>query len=167
MSLGAILRENFSKFDWIIYVWAIITFIFFLTALIVSCKFSGYLQRDEESSICKKQKLRKFNKIQELFYTLFVNFTSALPLWGMIGTIWSLLKLSNSLETTENVSGNFLLALTSTLVGAVTSLIFKVFDSFLSPIIEENHEVYLMRIKEKNIGLEETEEENETKQNIS
>lgn len=167
MNLGTILWENFFKFDWIIYLWAIATFIFGCITFRKAQYFRGYLHRDEESAICKKQELRELNKSQEFWYALFVNFTSALPLWGMIGTVWSLLNLSNSLETPENVSGDFLLALTSTLVGAVTSLAFKVADSFLSPAIEENHEIYLMRIKEKNLGIEETEGENETKQNIA
>lgn len=165
MNLSAILWENFFKFDWIIYVWAIATFIFGFITFRKAQYFRGYLHRDEECTFSKRRELRELNSQQELWYAFFVNFTSALPLWGMIGTIWSLLKLSNSLEAASNVSGDFLLALTSTLVGAVTSLIFKVADSFLSPAIEENHEIYLMRIK--NLGLEETEGENETKQNIA
>lgn len=167
MTLLGILWENFFKFDWIIYCWAIATLIFGVITFRKAQYFSGYLHRDEESILIKKRELRKLNNGQERFYALFVNFTSALPLWGMIGTIFSLINTGFSLNDENNMSGNFMLALTSTLVGAVTSLIFKVVDSFLSPTIEENHEIYLMRIKEKNLCLEETEDENETKQNIA
>lgn len=163
MKLSAILWENFFKFDGIIYAWAIATLIFGIVTFRKAQYFSGYLHRDEESTLIKKRELRKLNKEQERFYALFVNFTSALPLWGMIGTIWSLLNLSSSLDSGGNVTGDFLLALTSTLVGAATSLAFKVADSFLSPTIEENHEIYIMRIKEKNLSFEEMEKENETK----
>lgn len=157
MNIVTILIENFFKFDWIIYGWAILTGLLYFITQIASKDFGGYLRRDEESALSKKRELRKLNKKQERLYALFVNFTSALPLWGMIGTIWSLLGLSDSINIGESVTGDFLLALTSTLVGAVTSLIFKIADSFLCPTIEENHEIYLMRIKEKNLCLEEME----------
>ena len=89
-----------------------------------------------------------------------MNFTSAFPLLGMIGTIYSLLKLDLS-GGTEMISGSFLLALTSTLLGASFGLLFKILDSFLSPKIDENNELYLIRIKDNGQASEETEEKNE------
>lgn len=149
MNLFAILGGNFFKYDWIIYLWVILTFILFVATIKCSNSFGGYLDRDIESGVCKRDELKKRHKKQETVYALYLNFTSAFPLLGMIGTIYSLLKLDLS-GGAEVISGSFLIALTSTLLGAVFGLLFKVLDSFLSPQIEENNELFLIRIKEEN-----------------
>lgn len=148
MNVLTILGGNFFKYDWIIYLWAILTAVLFALTIKFSGSFGGYLDRDFESSVCKSGELQKRHKTQEIMYALYLNFTSAFPLLGMIGTIYSLLKLDLS-GGAESVSGSFLIALTSTLLGAFFGLIFKVLDSFLSPKIEENNELYLIRIKGK------------------
>ncbi|MCM1328516.1 MAG: MotA/TolQ/ExbB proton channel family protein [Ruminococcus sp.] len=148
-----ILGGNFFKYDWIIYVWVILTAVLFALTIKASGSFGGYLDRDFESSVCKSEELQKRHKEQEITYALYLNFVSAFPLLGMIGTVYSLLKLDLS-GGTELISGNFLVALTSTLLGAFFGLIFKVLDSFLSPKIEENNELYLIRIKDKKQAAE-------------
>ncbi|MDE7302196.1 MAG: MotA/TolQ/ExbB proton channel family protein [Oscillospiraceae bacterium] len=160
MNLLEILGGNFLKYDWIIYIWAVLTAVVFSMTIKYSSSFSGYLERDFESSVCKRNELKKRHKRQEILYALYVNFTSAFPLLGMIGTIYSLLKLDLS-GGTEMISGSFLLALTSTLLGAFFGLLFKILDSFLSPKIDENNELYLIRIKDDSQTSEETGENNE------
>lgn len=159
MDLLAILGGNFSKYDWIIYLWVIFTAVLFAMTIKCSSSFGGYLERDMESGVCKINELKAKHKRQEILYALYVNFTSAFPLLGMIGTIYSLLKLDMS-GGAEMISGSFLLALTSTLLGAFFGLVFKVLDSFLSPKIEENNELYLIRIKDIKQSAE-TGEDNE------
>lgn len=153
MNLFAILGGNFLKYDWIIYLWVILTGILFAMTIKYSNSFSGYLDRDLESGVCKINELKKRHKRQELLYALYINCTSAFPLLGMIGTIYSLLRLDLS-GGAEMISGSFLVALTSTLLGAFFGLVFKVLDSFLSPKTEENNELYLMRIKSKSHAAE-------------
>lgn len=153
MNVFSILGVNFFKYDWIIYIWGIFTALLFVMSIKYSGSFGGYLDRDFESAVCKSDELRKRHKLQEILYALYLNFTSAFPLLGMIGTIYSLLNLDLS-GGAEAISGNFLIALTSTLLGAFFGLIFKVLDSFLSPKIEENNELYLIRIKDKKQAAE-------------
>lgn len=154
MYLFAILSENFLKYDWLIYLWVILTAVLFVLTIKYSGIFGGYLERDFESAVCKRNELKKKHKVQEFLYALYMNSVSAFPLLGMIGTIYSLLKLDLS-SGASMISGNFLVALTSTLLGAFFGLIFKVLDSFLSPKIEENNQLYLMRIKAQGSVFEE------------
>lgn len=74
---------------------------------------------------------RKRNKLLKS-YSLYANITAIFPLLGIIGTVASLVEVSN--ET--NMMDNLMVALDTTLLGVFFAIIFKALDSFLSGPIE-------------------------------
>lgn len=72
---------------------------------------------------------------------LFEQFTSLFPLFGLLGTILSLLRLVDFQNT--NVMINFSSALTSTFWGLVLAICFKfIYAAYLSSKVELNKEVH-------------------------
>ena len=69
-------------------------------------------------------------------YALYSNFTTIFPLLGMLGTVWALIPMVNTIGTTD--TSNFFSALTSTLWGIIVAILFKVLDSTVSYKIEDN-----------------------------
>jgi len=72
---------------------------------------------------------------EDMWYSLFVNFIAIFPLLGILGTVGSLLML---VSNTEDVTGNFYAALTSTFWGLVFAILYKVLDARIAPKIEDN-----------------------------
>ena len=68
------------------------------------------------------------NKAENL-YTWYVNISATFPLFGILGTVLSLIGMQNGLQNSDS---SFLAALTSTFWGLVFSILFK----FLQTIIE-------------------------------
>ena len=66
------------------------------------------------------------------FYTLFLNITAVFPLMGILGTVWSLMKLTGA----DDISANFGMALRTTLWGLIFAIVFKLLDSLISPKLE-------------------------------
>ena len=66
------------------------------------------------------------------FYTLFLNITAVFPLMGILGTVWSLMKLTGA----DDISANFGMALHTTLWGLIFAIIFKLADSLISPKLD-------------------------------
>lgn len=66
------------------------------------------------------------------FYTLFLNITAVFPLMGILGTVWSLMKLSGA----DDISASFGMALRTTLWGLIFAIIFKLLDSLISPKLD-------------------------------
>lgn len=62
------------------------------------------------------------------WYSLFTNITAVFPLLGILGTVWSLMQLSG----TENLAGSFMSALTTTFLGLICAILFKIADSFIT-----------------------------------
>lgn len=61
-------------------------------------------------------------------YSLFTNITAVFPLLGILGTVVSLMRLSGA----ENLSENFMSALSTTFWGLVFAIGFKIADSFIT-----------------------------------
>lgn len=76
----------------------------------------------------------------DISYTLFVATISMFPLFGMLGTVVSLIGLGNVFQTDSaditGIKSEFFLALTSTAWGIIFSLIFKFVNAIVQPFIE-------------------------------
>ena len=76
--------------------------------------------------------LSKHSDRASFFYTLFLNITAVFPRMGILGTVWSLMKLTG----TDDISANFGMALRTTLWGLIFAIIFKLLDSLISPKLD-------------------------------
>lgn len=76
--------------------------------------------------------LSKHSDRASFFYTLFLNITAVFPLMGILGTVWSLMKLTG----TDDISANFGMALRTTLWGLIFAIVFKLLDSLISPKLD-------------------------------
>ncbi len=86
----------------------------------------------------------KLNK----WYSLFSGFTSVFPLWGMLGTVASLIRAAQSMTGGNVAVDEFFGALTSTAWGIIFAIIFKAFfDSSLAPRIEAANKEYDLLIE--------------------
>lgn len=74
-----------------------------------------------------------------LRYSLFANFTSVLPLWGMLGTVVSLLGLAGMSDNAEMPIGQFFTALITTALGILFAIVYKALDSVVSVKVSANN----------------------------
>ena len=74
-----------------------------------------------------------------MWYSLAANFTTALPLWGMFGTVMSLIGLAGHIEGAEVPVDQFFTALYTTALGIFFGIGGKVADSFLSVRVAANN----------------------------
>lgn len=76
----------------------------------------------------------------DISYTVFVTTISMFPLFGMLGTVISLIGLGNVFQTSgsdmSEIKSEFFFALTSTAWGIIFSLLFKFINALLQPFIE-------------------------------
>lgn len=96
------------------------------------------------------EELLEYREKTNRVYALFSNFTTMFPLLGMLGTVVSLIMMTDSINTAATES--FLAALTSTFWGIVAALIFKGLDALVSYKIEDNekHMEYILNPNRKN-----------------
>ena len=73
-------------------------------------------------------KLITFSDWAALAYTGFTNITAVFPLLGILGTVFALMKSSGA----ENLSANFSTALTTTFLGLICAIFYKLLDSAIS-----------------------------------
>ncbi len=64
-------------------------------------------------------------------YTMYANFTAVFPLLGILGTVAALVTYSS-----ETMMENFMVALTTTLLGVLAAILFKTIDSLISADID-------------------------------
>lgn len=79
----------------------------------------------------------------DISYTVFVATISMFPLFGMLGTVVSLIDLGAVFETTNDmgeIKADFFLALTSTAWGIIFSLFFKFVNALAQPFLENQIE---------------------------
>lgn len=80
----------------------------------------------------------------DISYTVFVTSISLFPLFGMLGTVISLIELGNVFQMDgadmNGIKSEFFLALTSTAWGIIFSLAFKFINAFAQPPIENQIE---------------------------
>ncbi len=74
-----------------------------------------------------------------LLYSLFANFTSALPLWGMFGTVISLISLSGHMGEDSMAMDSFFTALYTTALGIFFAIVFKALDAVVSVKVAANN----------------------------
>lgn len=72
-------------------------------------------------------KLSEVRKQLVGWYALYANLTAIFPLLGIIGTVAALVTYSS-----ETMMDNFMIALSTTLLGVFAAIVFKGMDSFIS-----------------------------------
>ncbi|MBR3629524.1 MAG: MotA/TolQ/ExbB proton channel family protein [Oscillospiraceae bacterium] len=139
---------------WII-LWTVTTAFFFYRCFAVSKTLRDVLQprsRRANPDALKKDAPETPDDVRKLedtivmqrdrmnmWYSLAANFTTALPLWGMFGTVMSLIGLAGNLDGTEMPVDQFFTALYTTALGIVFGIGGKVADSFLSVKVVANN----------------------------
>ncbi len=129
-ALRKMLPHLFSQ-DWYIGVWAVVTVgLLFLTRYLTK-EVQTLTAPDSDLKMLRAQR-QKLN----VCYSLFTTFISIFPLWGMFGTVKSLLSLDMNGDLTR-VQENFFTALTSTAWGILFAIGFKVANAWFVSIITE------------------------------
>lgn len=90
------------------------------------------IKADLSISAEESAQLSKSSDRASFFYTLFLNITAVFPLMGILGTVWSLMKLTGA----DDISANFGMALRTTLWGLIFAIVFKLLDSLISPKLD-------------------------------
>ncbi len=80
--------------------------------------------------------IRTLRDRQSFYYHLFISINSLFPLFGILGTVISLLRVSDL--SNARIIFNFTTALTSTFWGLIFAIGFKAVDGFVGAKIEEN-----------------------------
>lgn len=126
---------NDNKFNWIIIITAVVESILLLFSIILARTINKYFK--------EKGALKLKNSIYWLtegIYTLFVVGVSIFPLLGMLGTVIALIDIGSIFETTNaetnSIKSEFFLALTSTEIGIICSIFFKVANALCQSFIE-------------------------------
>lgn len=128
-------KEGFWNFDWIIFVVAIINILIFICIKQINIEISANYKNFEQ-----KENLFATNKAYSQFtnlYTIFLTIISIFPLLGMLGTVFSLLRLDIT-SIDDNLKSNFFSALTSTAWGIIFAMGFKITNAFISTDVENN-----------------------------
>lgn len=79
----------------------------------------------------------------DISYTVFITIISLFPLLGMFGTVKSLIGLGEIFQTDDDmnsIKSEFFLALTSTALGIICSIVYKIINAFFQPFIENQIE---------------------------
>ena len=137
-----ILFSNFLSYDWIIFVMAAVNaVVFFLAWKKARVLYESVAPRinissgNAEAAIAQAQENSTYFSLYEkwqkaeFFYTLFCNLTGIFTLLGILGTVISLLHL---VDSSADLTGEFMGALTSTLWGIIFTIVFKLVDSGIS-----------------------------------
>jgi chemotaxis protein MotA len=70
-----------------------------------------------------------------VLYNIFTTLTGIFTLFGILGTVMSLLPIVENMDT---IKANFFVALTSTFWGLVFAIVFKILDATIAGRIEDN-----------------------------
>ena len=121
------------------YIWAaaIIAGVILVFSIIFASAINRHLKNGEN-----ELKVRVYYWL-DISYTLFITIISLFPLLGMFGTVKSLIGLGGIFQTSDDmnsIKSEFFLALTSTALGIIFSVIFKIINAFFQPFIENQIE---------------------------
>lgn len=154
MEIWRIFCDGLRKFDWIIIVFAVFNGVIYWKVKKNTDKIYNHFNSSDKTSNLSEKALdnlrkntgrRKKLSDNDLLdsrekmnknYALYLSVTTMFPLLGMLGTVWALIPMVNTIGTTD--ISNFFSALTSTAWGIVIALIFKFCDSKVSYKIEDN-----------------------------
>ncbi|MBR6623248.1 MAG: MotA/TolQ/ExbB proton channel family protein [Ruminococcus sp.] len=154
-NIFSVIFMNFWGYDLIIFIAAVLTAVMYfslkksadglynkmhLTVFVPDGNLSRKEADNDISGLRETDIVTMRNNMGKL-YSIFVNLTGIFPLLGILGTVISLLGL---VSDTNDITGNFYGALTSTFWGLVFAIIFKFLDGIISAKIEDN---------EKNVAL--------------
>ncbi len=81
----------------------------------------------------KIDKLQGEYQIMIILYTLYTNITAIFPLLGILGTVAALIK---EFDDIEGLTGNFMVALSTTFWGILFAIVFKGIDAVVSGPME-------------------------------
>ena len=123
-ALRKMLPHLFSQ-DWYIGAWALLTVVLLFLTRRLTKEVQTLTAPDSELKMLRAQR-QKLN----VCYSLFTTFISVFPLWGMFGTVISLLSLNMGGDLSA-VQENFFTALTSTAWGIIFAILFKVLNAWL------------------------------------
>ena len=129
-ALRKMLPHLFSQ-DWYIGVWAVVTVGLLLLTRYLTKEVQTLTAPDSDLKMLRAQR-QKLNICSSAFTT----FISIFPLWGMFGTVTSLLALDMNGDL-SSVQENFFTALTSTAWGIIFAILFKVLNAVLVSIKTE------------------------------
>lgn len=136
MSFWTTIKDSMLD-NYYIVVFAVIAAVFAILSFILSLGVSKHFKKGNDE-------LKSFNYyLLDIIYTLFITIISLFPLFGMYGTVKSLIGLGSVFQTDGDMNGiksEFFLALTSTALGIIFSVIFKIINAFIQPFIENQIE---------------------------
>lgn len=153
MDIVKVFIQNFLKFDFLIFIAIFVNFrIFDIVRKEANRLYQHYNASDRLSNLSPEaiENLKKTTKekeplsIQELldgrekmnkYYARFINFTTMFPLLGMLGTVWALIPMVNTIGNAN--TSNFFSALTSTAWGIIAAMVYKGLDATVSYKIED------------------------------
>lgn len=136
-----------------IVIWAVVTGVFFYFAFRIARELCDDLSPRERKANPNARKkpvtpeeirehedmiVRKRDRMN-LLYSLFANFTSVLPLWGMLGTVISLIGLAGNMDDMAISVDRFFTALYTTALGIVFAIVYKALDSVVSVKVSANN----------------------------
>jgi biopolymer transport protein ExbB/TolQ len=144
--------ENITWYDIGIVGLGVINFVIFFRLRKYTNKLYEYNNgyRNKKLSRKGRENLKKYAKKEEIIsecdllnyrekmnglYSLYINNTTIFPLLGMLGTVLALIPMVDEIGA-SNVS-DFFAALTSTAIGIIMAIIFKLFDAFIAWKIED------------------------------
>lgn len=147
-SLAGIFAGNFFRFDFIIFIAAIANFWCYLLVrrsanrlynkmhfTIFIPSHDPYSQSSQDIFSISETDIIIMRKKAGALYNVFTTLTSIFTLFGILGTVLSLIPVVGQ---SESMKSNFFVSLTSTFWGIVFAIIFKILDAFISGKIEDN-----------------------------
>lgn len=154
--LSVLFVNLFTTFDFIIFIWAVVTVIICIVTLASLKNVEKDLCTSRRNASKDKEKIptpnlaRVENELQPKIvklnkcYALLSNFIMTFPLLGMLGTVKSLIGLTSGVSDTSNSleMTMFFSALTSTAWGIIFSIVFKVGTSGLASKVEISNKEY-------------------------
>ena len=91
------------------------------------------IKADESITDADKMAMKNVKKSLLSMYSLYANITAIFPLLGIIGTVASLVRISENVDMMDNL----MVALTTTLLGVFFAILFKTFDALISGKLED------------------------------
>ena len=163
MDLPGIFWRNFLTYDFIVFLFALLTAVFFylclkrarelyrrMHLLVFVPQKDGLEETQKDRRAIREDEVVLLRKNQNSAYQVFTSFIMIFPLLGILGTVISLLPLVGVLGT--DMQANFFSALTSTFWGLVFAILFKALDGWLSGLVTDNEAtvaLYLRRLDDK------------------